>query len=236
MALLMLVGLMPAAGSGKKKRRSKTAAQKAATALNAVPPPQQQASKLPEEKDASTKGKPPAAGTLFSTEKEAPNPQEQHLQKPVAQIAGVTMAPAAGTAQTPTKTHEQPDAPSVQSNALVAAAAAKAAPAAATAATLKESTVVAAATTPLSKGLNPTAASSHKVKPVVVAVETPPPPPATPSVPLPPAIKYDADWGRGKFVMQSIPFAHGDLVAAVALAGDIAVSAGYDGAVKVRAC
>lgn len=33
--------------------------------------------------------------------------------------------------------------------------------------------------------------------------------------------------------MQSLPAAHADVVAAVAVAGDVAVSAGYDGAVKV---
>lgn len=49
-----------------------------------------------------------------------------------------------------------------------------------------------------------------------------------------PSIKCDADWQRGMFVLREVK-AHADVVSSVVLAGDVAVSCGYDASIKVRA-
>ena len=60
--------------------------------------------------------------------------------------------------------------------------------------------------------------------------------PITPSIKKPtgPASECDRDWQRGRFHVSVVQQAHGDVVSCLALAGDLAVSGGYDGAVKVH--
>ncbi|GLC34457.1 SCF-dependent proteasomal ubiquitin-dependent protein catabolic process [Pleodorina starrii] len=225
-ALLVMLGLMRATGTNKKKRKSKaagattTAGQKAAAATEEVKAPPATPAKVAADTAAAA---PKAAAPVVP----AASKQQQQQQQPAAKPA-----PAGGSA-TPAKKPAEvapakvvPAAAAAGKAASTAAATAPAPPAAAAAAVATPPPPA----TPEPKAAAAAAAAAAEGKPKPAE---PPPAPATPAAPPPPAIKYDADWGRGKFVMQSLPTAHADVVAAVALAGDIAVSAGYDGAVKL---
>ncbi|GLC67256.1 SCF-dependent proteasomal ubiquitin-dependent protein catabolic process [Pleodorina starrii] len=226
-ALLVMLGLMRATGTNKKKRKSKaagattTAGQKAAAATEEVKAPPATPAKVAADTAAAA---PKAAAPVVPA---ASKQQQQQQQQPAAKPA-----PAGGSA-TPAKKPAEvapakvvPAAAAAGKAASTAAATAPAPPAAAAAAVATPPPPA----TPEPKAAAAAAAAAAEGKPKPAE---PPPAPATPAAPPPPAIKYDADWGRGKFVMQSLPTAHADVVAAVALAGDIAVSAGYDGAVKL---
>ncbi|PNW81290.1 hypothetical protein CHLRE_07g349850v5 [Chlamydomonas reinhardtii] len=210
-AVLVMLGLMKAAG-GKRKKKNKAAA---AAAAAPAPAPAAAAAAAPKPV-ADVKPAAPAPAT------------------PAGKSASAAAAAAAAASTAAKKADPAPAATPAAKKAADAAAAAAAAKPAATPEPSKPAAkaVAAAAATPLP------GAGKGEAAPAAAAPATPPPapkpePPPTPAGPPPPVVKCDKDWAHGKFVMQSLPAAHADVVAAVAVAGDVAVSAGYDGAVKL---
>ncbi|GIL82896.1 hypothetical protein Vretifemale_11800 [Volvox reticuliferus] len=238
-AVLVLLGLMKAAGPGKKKRKSKAAAQKLAAESPRVPATEvaKQASAEAPDKDKpqAAAAAAPARAATNSQKQQQPQQQQQKQKQKLA----VTGAMPPSTAATPVMAVEkQPEVP--KGGAATAATVATApavvksfakAPAEAPLPAAAEVATAPATPPPVKSPLGAT--DKPKAAARELPVPVPPAAPATPVAAPPPMIKYDSDWNRGKFVMQSLPTGHADTVSAVALAGDIAVSAGYDGAVKL---
>ncbi|GIL54917.1 hypothetical protein Vafri_10619 [Volvox africanus] len=246
-AVLVLLGLMKAVGAGKKKKRkSKAAAPKVAeesprVAATVVAKQASAEAQVPDKDKDKDKDKPRAAAAAAPARAAANSQKDQQLQQKQQQqqqqqkesvLWAMPPSIAANPVVTPKK---QPEAPKG-----TAAPAATVPAVVATSAKAPAETALAAATGVATSTATPPPVKSQPAttdKPKAVVREPPVPvPPAAPTTPVaPPApmIKYDADWNRGKFVMQALATGHADVVAAVALAGDVAVSAGYDGAVKL---
>ncbi|GLI67289.1 hypothetical protein VaNZ11_011474, partial [Volvox africanus] len=244
-AVLVLLGLMNAVGAGKKKKRKpKAAASKVAEESPLVVAKQASAEaqvpdkQMDKDKDkdkpraAAAAAAAPARPAVNAQKDQQPQQQQQQQQQKQSIMEAMPPSTAARPVVTPRKEPEAPKGiatPAARAPAVVAASA-KAPPEAALPAATKVATATA---TPLPVKSQPVAMDRPKATVREPPVPVPPAALATTVAPPAPMIKFDADWNRGKFVMQSLATGHADVVSAVALAGDVAVSAGYDGAVKL---